>query len=92
MGTSKKASPQDKLVASIDRLAVQTERLERSVTALANMMGRVVFPAEAMEELTGCLRAVVYVLDTDKQFSHLVAQRRRAPAPPAEAPSSKAGG
>ena len=85
MAASRKKSPQDKLIESIDRLTVQTERLERLSTALSNIVGRVVFPAEAMEELTGCLRAVVYVLDTSKQFSHLVAARKKEPVQPAPA-------
>jgi hypothetical protein len=90
MGASRKKNPQEKLVKSIDRLTVQIDRLERAITTLSNITGRAVFPQEAMAELSGCLRALVYLIDTEKKFSHMVAQRK--PSPSDEACPEQAGG
>jgi len=49
------------LVAALVRISDQQK-------TLTNLMGRVVFPAEAMDDLTGELRAVRILLDKDGQF------------------------
>jgi hypothetical protein len=85
-----------KLTESIDRLSVEVQRLERAVTTLSNVMGRFVFPQEAMGELSGCLRALIYILDTNKEFQHVLTKAKagssrklEAGVPPIEEPKEK---
>lgn len=65
-----------KLEGSVNRLSVEVGRLRDVVEKLVNMMGRVVFPEEAMNELTGELRVLRHLLDKRGEFRHV--DRNRA--------------
>lgn len=53
----------------VARLAVEVGRLRDQVQGFQNIIGRVVFPAEAMQALTAELRALRYLLDKEGRFA-----------------------
>jgi len=64
-----------KLEEQVQRLAVEVGRLRDKIADFENIVGRVVFPAEAMGDLTGELRAIRLLLD--EQGHHRFMDRER---------------
>lgn len=66
------------LQKSIDSLVGDVGRLQRSVEHLTQIMGRIVFPAAAMSELTGELRAIRQLMDREGRFTFIDREREAA--------------
>lgn len=56
---------EERMTEAVNRVASEVAGLKASITVLTNLMGRVVFPAEAMVELTGELRALRLLIDRE---------------------------
>lgn len=81
-----------KLNEAIERLTGTVGMLRNEVEKLTNIMGRVVFPAEAMDELIGELRAFRYLLDQRGDYSFLDRVKAKRDMNRARAATSKNGG
>ena len=64
-----------KLEEIITNLAGEVGRLRTAVDDLRKTQMTVVFPAQAMDDLTGELRAIRYLLDKEGRYSFMDKQR-----------------
>ena len=62
---------EEKLEESITRLGGEIGILQHKLQILSNILGRSVFPEEALNDLTGELRAVRYLMDTNKEYAFI---------------------
>lgn len=64
-----------KLQTEVQALSVQVGRLRDAVDRLTNFLGRAIFPIEAMGELTGELRAIRQLMDTEGRYRFIDRER-----------------
>ena len=65
------------LTSKIEQLCGLIASLQGKTQKIEDFLGRVVFPADAMGELTAELRAVRYLLDENHKFRNMDVQRAK---------------
>jgi len=71
--------PEDPLVAAVRGLQSEIERFRQEIRSFTNVTARYVFPQNAMDDLTGELRALRQLLDKDGKYAVLdsIREKRR---------------
>ena len=72
-----KAKKQRPLERTISGLQSEINALREEIRSLSNIIARVVSPVEAMEDLTGELRALRQLLDKDGKYAFVDSQREK---------------
>ena len=68
---------EEKLEKAITRLSGEVGILQHKLQILSNILGRNVFPEEALNDLTGELRSIRYLMDTNKDYAFIDRERAK---------------